>query len=155
MDNSKKGKKKKIVEKPHYPGGPKALKEFIGKNLKYPKEAFDNRVEGSVYCRYKINHLGEVVDVFIITGLGYGCEEEAARIIKKLKFDLPKIPHRVKAYFQKTIRIHFKLKNVVKEKAAPARQIINYQYNLVNKPQLISNPKKKSPISYSFTIDIK
>lgn len=148
MNNQGKGKKKKIIEKPFFPGGPAAMKEYIRKNLVYPQVALDGKIEGSVNCRYKINHLGEVVDVFIISGLEYGCDEEAIRLIKSLKFKLPKIPHRVKAFFQKTMRIHFKLKSI-SEKTPPVLQSpVDHHYKFVFVEE--KNPVK----TYNYTITI-
>lgn len=140
--------KKKIVEKPFFPGGPKAMREYIKANLVYPQEAIENNIEGSVNCRYKINHQGKVVEVFIINGLGYGCEEEAVRLIKSIKFDLPKIPYRVKAFFQKTIRIHFKLKTKSSEKIKADPKPPEYQYRLVPSANVQSGK------SYNYTLNM-
>ena len=148
MGSRDRGSKKKIIEKPFFPGGPKAMREYIKANLVYPQEAIENNIEGSVYCRYKINHQGKVVEVIVINGLGYGCEEEAVRLIKSIKFDLPKIPYRIKAFFQKTIRIHFKLKTKSPEKIKLDGKPPQYQYRLV------PSDKVQTVKSYNYTLKI-
>jgi len=79
-------KEKRFIKKSIYPGGNEALKKFIKTHLKYPKEALENKIEGDVFLRFKVNPLGQVFDVHIINGIGYGCDEEAVRLIKTLKY---------------------------------------------------------------------
>lgn len=60
--------------------------DAIMKNINYPQAALKNKTEGKVYCLALINQSGDVDDVKIVKGLGNGCDEEAARAIKKTKF---------------------------------------------------------------------
>tara|TARA_Y100001968_G_C19194948_1_gene637041 strand:- start:23 stop:376 length:354 start_codon:yes stop_codon:yes gene_type:complete len=113
-------KKLKFIRKSTYPGGGQALKRFIKMNLKYPKKAINDKIEGDVFLKFKVNSLGEVVDVKIINGIGHGCDEEAVRIIKKLKY--PKLLNRkIKVTTNKKISIKFRLPKKEKD------LIINYQ----------------------------
>ena len=82
----KERKEKHFIQKPIYEGGIKAMKLFIRENLKYPKTALENRIEGTVALRYTINHKGKVVKVKIISGIGHGCDKEAERLVKELVF---------------------------------------------------------------------
>jgi TonB family protein len=150
MDSDFKGRKKKIIEKPHFPGGKKAMKDFIIKNLTYPPEAIKNKIEGSVHCRYKLNHLGKVVDVDVLSGIGYGCDQEAIRLIKSMTFEPPKIPHKVKAFFQKTIRIHFKLKKS-NEKSIAKNSKTTFLYKMESKTPIEKKSKKKV---YTYTLKV-
>ncbi len=102
----KEKKDKHFIKKPHYPGGPKALKTFISKQLQYPERARKKGIKGTVILRYTIDWEGKVIDTHIISGLGYGCDEEAIRVVKMLRFEVPKNP--VRALFHKTIHIHFR-----------------------------------------------
>jgi len=83
-------KEKKFIKLPRYPGGKKAFQEFIRKNLRYPKEALKNKIEGSVYVHYRVNGLGKVIEVNVTKGLGYGCDEEAIRVVSLLKYEKAK-----------------------------------------------------------------
>ena len=113
-------KNKKFIQKSEYPGGIERLRSFIKNNLKYPQKALENKIEGNVLVRYKVNSIGEIFNIQIIQGLGFGCDEEAIRIIKKLKY--PKLLNRkIKVTTNKKISIKFRL---------PKRRdniVINYQ----------------------------
>lgn len=64
------------------PGGMDAFYQMIYKNLKYPKKARRNKITGRVYVSFVVQENGEIRDVAVIKGLGYGCDEEAMRVIK-------------------------------------------------------------------------
>ncbi len=71
-----------IDEMPSFPGGQEKLHEYIQKNLNYPKEALNNKIEGIVYVQFKVNTDGSISNVQIYMGIGAGCDEEAKRIIE-------------------------------------------------------------------------
>jgi TonB family protein len=56
--------------------------EYLQKNLKKPKQAIDNQIIGNVTVEFKVNKEGKLSDFKIIKSLGYGCDEEAIRVIK-------------------------------------------------------------------------
>ena len=74
-------KDKHFLKQPIYKGGQKVMDKVIQENLKYPKEALANKIEGSVYLRYGIDYKGNVIETKVISSLGYGCAEEAVRIV--------------------------------------------------------------------------
>lgn len=150
----KEKKDKNFIKKPVYPGGSKALKEFVNSHLKYPKEAAENQIEGTVSMRYTIDHMGNVIDAHIISGLGFGCDEEAIRVVKKLKFHVDKV-RGMRVTFKKNIHVHFR-----KPKHQKTTQKMTYQYTTPStstskssSPQSPAHtPAKKS---YSYQIRIK
>ena len=88
MHKEKKGKY--FIISPFYEGGLKAMREFISQNKKYPKEALEEKIEGTVFIKYTINFKGKVIETKVVKSLGYGCDEEAERVIKLMKFEAPK-----------------------------------------------------------------
>ena len=72
-----------IEEFPEFPGGMAAWSKFIQKNLRYPYMAQDAAIQGKVYISFVIEKDGSVSDVSLVKGIGYGCDEEALRVIKK------------------------------------------------------------------------
>ncbi len=66
---------------PEFPGGAKNLTKFIRNNLKYPRQAINNQIEGDVMVKFMINKNGSLSDLRITEGLGFGCDEEVLRII--------------------------------------------------------------------------
>jgi protein TonB len=144
---------KRFIRKPIYPGGKAAYNAFITSNLKYPEAALKKRIEGKVRLRYGINYKGDVIEVKVQSSLGHGCDEEAIRIIKLLKFEVPKGPRKLKVLFHKTITINFKLpkqkivtkKIVMKKPKITSASSITYT---VIKPK---TPEKKQE-TYNYTI---
>jgi len=66
-----------------FPGGEIALDKFLGENLKYPREALNANVQGTVYASLYVDEMGQVIDArFPGKNLGYGLEEEVARVLK-------------------------------------------------------------------------
>jgi protein TonB len=120
----KERKDQDFIKKPEYPGGPKAIGEFIRDNLRYPDEALEQKVEGVVRARVTIDVAGKVVKVDVIKGLGYGCDEEAIRVLKLLVFKIPGNKIR-KGFFHQTFNVTFKLPQP-KPKASGLQ--INYHY---------------------------
>jgi TonB family protein len=57
--------------------------EYLQKNLKKPKQAIDNQIAGNVTVEFRVNKEGKLSDFKIIKSLGYGCDEEAIRVIKE------------------------------------------------------------------------
>ena len=104
----KERKDKHFIKKPFFEGGPQAAKEFINAQLTYPEEARKNRITGTVTVRYTIDHDGKVIDTQVISGIGYGCDEEAERVIRMMRFKVPK-SRGVKVQFHQTRHIHFRL----------------------------------------------
>jgi len=103
-------KRTKFIQKSIYPGGSKALKDFIKNNLIYPEKAKNKGVQGDVIVKFKVNSIGDVSSAKIIKGIGYGCDEEALRVVKKLKYP-KKINRKIIVTTYKKIKIKFQLPN--------------------------------------------
>jgi len=134
-------KDKHFIKKPIYPGGQLAFKKFIADHLKYPKEALEKKIQGTVVLKYAIDHTGKVEDVKVIKSLGYGCDEEAVRVIKMLKFEIPKKPRKLRILFHKENKIFFK---IPPEKIPIVQPEHKITYTGVKTP---SEEQKKSPDS--------
>lgn len=72
-----------IAVYPEFPGGMEAWARYIQRNLKYPSMAQQEGVGGKVYLSFVVEKDGSINDVIVISGIGYGCDEEAVRVIKK------------------------------------------------------------------------
>ncbi|RAK64703.1 energy transducer TonB [Hymenobacter edaphi] len=73
-----------VDQMPQPPGGMDGLLQYIGKNVHYPAEALDSHVEGKVYVNFTVGPDGRVRDVRVAKGIGAGCDEEAARVIRQM-----------------------------------------------------------------------
>ena len=114
--------KKKFLNLPGYIGGGKTFKEFIANNQLYPKEALEAGVEGSVVVGYEINDNGNVVSPHVLKGLGYGCDEEALRLIGMLTYE--KVKNRgVRVKVATKTKIMFKLPTVSVNYSVPGKKL--------------------------------
>jgi TonB family protein len=130
-------KKKRFLNLPKYMGSSEAFREFIAGNLHYPEAALNAKVEGSVIVEYDIYDDGLVYNPHVLKGLGYGCDEEALRVISLLRFE--KVKNRgVRVKMTTKTTIHFRLPGVN----------ISYSFSEKKEPE----PKKDSPVSYGYTV---
>jgi protein TonB len=96
------------VSRPVYPGGITAMKKFIAANLKYPPKAIKAKAKGTVTIRYGLDYTGKVTDVKVKKGIGHGCDEEAMRVVKLMKFTVPQ-SNKKKVRIHQDVNIRFKL----------------------------------------------
>lgn len=71
-------------EKAQYPGGEKELEKYLSLNLRYPNKALENRITGEVVVCFMLDEKGIISDVRVLKSLGYGCDEEAIRVVEKM-----------------------------------------------------------------------
>ena len=69
---------------PQFPGGPKALREYLRQNVRYPEAAARKKVKGRVWVSFVIDTAGYISDPTILKELGYGCDEEAIRVVREM-----------------------------------------------------------------------
>ncbi|MBV6440566.1 MAG: energy transducer TonB [Haliscomenobacteraceae bacterium CHB4] len=141
-------KKPLFIHQPEYPGGPKALTKFIYEQLRYPREAVEMGVEGTVVVDYDIDYQGNVTATRVLQGIGHGCDEEACRVVRLLKFDVPK-NRGLRVLFHKKARIQFKKPVQQPAAAAPVQMQVTYT---VTPSQPVDNPEDKKGEKYSYTI---
>lgn len=138
-------KKKKFLNTPKYPGGSAAFREFISGNLRYPEDAMQKGIQGSVIVGYEVLDTGEVNNAHIIKGLGYGCDEEALRLINMLRFE--KVKNRgVRLTMSTKTTIHFHIPGMV------------FSYSNAEQsgdaPKHSSSNTNRSEITYNYTITL-
>ncbi|RNI29483.1 energy transducer TonB [Rufibacter immobilis] len=73
-----------VEHMPEFEGGLQKLMDFVGRSLHYPRAAQANGVEGTVVVSFVVAASGDLTDIQILKGLGFGTEEEVLRVMKKL-----------------------------------------------------------------------
>lgn len=73
-----------VEEMPSFPGGDKALMDFVYSNIQYPEVAKKNKIQGTVTIRFCITSKGTIDQVSVIRGVDPSLDEEAMRVIKML-----------------------------------------------------------------------
>lgn len=145
-----------FLNKPVFEGGVKGMRALIKENLKYPKEAIDGKIEGSVKIKYDVDYKGNVIKTKVIKSLGHGCDEEAQRLVRLFKFKIDKT-RKVRVIFHKNIQINFKLPKAKPKKVQPSpKQNMSIQYKVTQKPspKKPEVEKKQGGSSYSYTISL-
>lgn len=94
---------------PQYPGGDKAMQEFIRKELRYPAAAKDASIQGTVYVNFVVDATGEVGNIKLIRGIGGGCDEEAMKMVSKMPRWKPGRQNGKNVPVSMTIPVQFKL----------------------------------------------
>lgn len=69
---------------PEYPGGADAMAKFLRDNLRYPPQAQQAGIAGKVYLSFVVDKDGSISSVEIQKGIGFGCDEEAMRVLRKM-----------------------------------------------------------------------
>lgn len=70
-----------IEHQPEFPGGIHAMYKFIQANLHMPKRAKNAGISGRVFLSFMILETGDIKDITVLKGLGFGCDEEAVRVV--------------------------------------------------------------------------
>jgi len=138
-----------FIQKPKYIGGKEAWRKLLKENLKYPTKAREKKIEGTVNISYEVNGNGKVLRPKVTKGIGYGCDEEAIRLVKMMKYQ--KVSNRkVKIITHHKIAIQFKL-----PKPKKITQKISYSISTNKKDGLKKTSLPKTPAKKTYTYTIK
>ena len=67
-------------------GGYAGFYESLRKLMKYPQIAQQRDIEGKVFVEFIVNEQGEISNLKLLKGIGGGCDEEAVRVLKLIKW---------------------------------------------------------------------
>jgi len=100
----------KIVENmPEFPGGRKAMYEFLSENLVYPEMAKEQKVEGQVIVSFVVGANGSLSKIELARGIGSGCDEEALRLVSIMPAWVPGFHHGKPVPVEYNLAVGFKL----------------------------------------------
>jgi TonB family protein len=99
-----------VEEMPSYPGGTKALQEFINVNLKYPEAAQKAKVEGTVMVNFVITAQGKTKDCKVVRSASPLLNQEALRVVGLFANWNPGKQNGKAVKFTVNVPIEFKLK---------------------------------------------
>ena len=60
--------------------------EALHREIRYPENALRANIQGRVHVQFIVNERGEVENPNVLRGIGGGCDEEALRVVSKMKF---------------------------------------------------------------------
>ena len=104
---------------PSFPGGEKALRNFISRNISYPKLASRNRIQGKVYVTFVVDKDGSVTDVKIAKGVHPALDAEAMRVVKKMPKWIPGSTRGKATRVSYTVPINFETRSFQTQSSHP------------------------------------
>ena len=74
------------TKEPSYPKGEDELYKYVLMNVKYSEESKKKYVEGEVMLSFWVDTDSTVSNTKVISGIGYGIDEEVKRVVEGIKF---------------------------------------------------------------------
>ena len=73
-----------VDEQPCFPGGEGAMIQFINKERRYPRSAYENAIEGRVLCSFIVEPDGRITNVEVVRSVDESLDREAMRVIQNM-----------------------------------------------------------------------
>lgn len=96
-------------EMPSFPGGDSQRLKFLKKHIRYPGQASENDIQGTVFVSFVVRKNGNLADIKILKGIGGGCDQEAMRVVKLMPRWNPGYQNGRKTDVRFTMPVYFKL----------------------------------------------
>lgn len=116
-------------QKPQFPGGEKALSNYIQSNIRYPQEALRVSVGGIALVSFTVNSNGDIRKPKVVKEIGWGIDDEAVRLVLNMPRWEPARQNGRPVSMEYTLSIRF---NIKREVAAKERYQGRYPANNQN-----------------------
>ena len=73
-----------VEEMPEYPGGMEALMKYLTTNVKYPKDAVKQKIQGRVMVTFIVDTDGSITDVKVVKAVFPSIDKESVRVVKNM-----------------------------------------------------------------------
>ena len=73
-----------VEQQAAFPGGEKAMMNWLSKNINYPQAAADNGIQGRVIVKFVVEKDGSIGNVTVVKGVDKDLDKEAIRVVKKM-----------------------------------------------------------------------
>jgi len=78
-----------VAEAPQFPGGSKAMREYLKTNMRYPQIAKENGIQGRVILQFVVDETGKVRDPKILRSVDPALDAEAIRLVEAMPLWTP------------------------------------------------------------------
>ncbi|MEM7297263.1 MAG: TonB family protein [Bacteroidota bacterium] len=92
-------------------GGSKEFKKYLETQLQYPASARENEIEGTVTLQLTISSDGSISNIDVKKSVGYGCDEEAIRLVREGPPWRPAVSNGNRVEDKARVKVKFTLKN--------------------------------------------
>ena len=107
-----------VEQMPQFPGGPAALMQFLSSNVKYPKEAFEQGIQGRVIANFVVEKDGSITEARIVKSVDPSLDTEALRVVNAMPNWTPGMQSGEAVRVKYTVPITFRLQGGSTEKVA-------------------------------------
>ena len=104
-----------VEEMPQFPGGLGEAMKFLAKNIKYPVEAQQAKIEGRVIVRFVVGRDGSVSNVEVVRGVSPELDAEAVRVVSLMPKWIPGKQRGKAVAVKYTMPIMFRLQTPAQE----------------------------------------
>jgi protein TonB len=73
-----------VEDLPQFPGGAVEMMKFLQRNLKYPPQIQERKIQGKVVAEFIVNKDGSVTDVKVVKSLNPPCDREVLRVLRMM-----------------------------------------------------------------------
>ncbi|MCX6272354.1 MAG: energy transducer TonB [Bacteroidetes bacterium] len=84
-----------LEQEAYYPAGMPALYKYFRDNITYTREAIEMKITGEVMVSFDVLTDSTLLDITLLSGVGYGIDEQVVGLFKPLKY-APSIQNGVK-----------------------------------------------------------
>ena len=95
---------------PEFPGGTEAMYAYLAKNLQYPADALEAKLQGTVYLTFVVDKDGGISNLLVLRGISPSLDEEAIRVMKRMPKWTPGLLNGEKIRTQVNLPVKFSLK---------------------------------------------
>jgi TonB family protein len=99
-----------VEKQPEFPGGISAFYQYLSRNIKYPKEARRDKIQGKVFLSFIVEKDGRLTAIKITRGLSAETNAEALRVVSASPNWSPGIQFGVPVRVKYNINVNFALK---------------------------------------------
>jgi periplasmic protein TonB len=97
-----------VAVRPQFPGGDRALIQFLQKKLKYPSMGYNRNIQGTVVVEFTVDMDGNLSDITVVKSLHPIFDREAIRVIKLMPTWTPGVSNKgAKITTQRKLPIKF------------------------------------------------
>ena len=82
---------------------------YLVENLNYPEKAKAKKITGKVYVSFVVEKDGSISNVKVLRDIGYGCGEEAVRVVKAMPRWKPGMQRGKNVRVQYTLPLNFQI----------------------------------------------
>ena len=98
-----------IPQMPMFPGGPAALKQYLADNIKYPKEAEKDSIQGRVIVSFVVEDDGSITEVKVAKSVDPRLDKETVEVVSKMPKWTPAQSNGENVRIKYNVPINFKL----------------------------------------------